>query len=98
MKPFLSGVLYGQEMGVFSFTILHHVHQYGRGLKIWLGVLMWTRWWPARLMHPTQHRRQQGAVTVPLQLQRGQELALTAVMKISLRLPKRARMTKQLKV
>ena len=98
IELFISGVLYGQEMGVFSFTILRHVRRYGRDLKIWWGVPTWTRWWPAHLMHRTQRRHQQGAVILPLQRQRGQERALTAVMTISPHLRKRARMINQSKV
>jgi hypothetical protein len=98
IESFISGVLYGQGMVVSSFTIPRLVRQCGRDLKIWWGVLMWTRWWPAPLMHLIQHRHQQETVTLPLLQQRGQERPLTAVMKISPHLPKRARMTNQSKV
>ena len=98
MELFISGALYGQGIAESSFTIPRRVRQCGRDLKIWWGVPMWTRWWPAHLMRLTQRRHQQEIVTFPLLWQRGQERALKAVMMINPHLPKRARMTNQSKV
>jgi hypothetical protein len=35
VEMFISGVLYGQEMEMSSFTITRRVGQNGRDLKIW---------------------------------------------------------------